>query len=198
MPPDARRASTRSRFRVGMQGKGPRTRGFGGLYSRYFAAGFALRRCQNSIRRYSAVLKREFRTQFPLLPLDGFGSAVPSFQLHPVFGAVSNRVPPGNAMSCFVGLGDKSWDNFKNFFQTQDVEFLFLSQRPRLAAFGGSIAPKMPVLKLSRPLACKPPAAIAGESARVACASCAKPQLTGLRHRRSKGVVSGGLPMSRR
>ena len=26
-------------------------------------------------------------------------------------------------MSCFVGLGDKSWDNFKNFFQTQDVVF---------------------------------------------------------------------------
>lgn len=133
-----------------------------------------------------------------LFPLDGFGSAVPSFQLHPVFSAVSNRMPSGNAMLCFVGFGDKSWDNFKNFFQTQDVEFLFLSQRPRLAAFGGSIAPKMPVLKLSRPLACKPPAAIVSESARVACASCAKPQLTGLRHRRSKGVVSGGLPMSRR
>lgn len=59
------------------------------------------------------------------LPLDGFGSAVPSFQLHPVFGAVSNRVPPGNAMSCFVGFGDKSWDSFKNFFQTQGIEFLF-------------------------------------------------------------------------
>ena len=110
-----------------------------------------------------------------LLPLDGFGSAVPSFQLHPVFSAVSNRMPSGNAMLCFVGFGDKSWDNFKNFFQTQDVEFLFLSQRPRLAAFGGSIAPKMPVLKLSRPLACKPPAAIVSESARVACASCANP-----------------------
>ena len=32
-------------------------------------------------------------------------------------------------MSCFVGFGDKSWDNFKNFFQTQGFEFLFLSQR---------------------------------------------------------------------
>ena len=139
-----------------------------------------------------------FYRTYVLFPLDGFGSAVPSFQLHPVFSAVSNRMPSGNAMLCFVGFGDKSWDNFKNFFQTQDVEFLFLSQRPRLAAFGGSIAPKMPVLKLSRPLACKPPVAIVSESARVACASCAKPQLTGLRHRRSKGVVSGGLPMSRR
>ena len=135
---------------------------------------------------------------FLLFPLDGFGSAASSFQLRPVFAADSNRVPPSNTMSCFVGSGDKSRDNFRNFFQTQGFEFLFLSQRPRLAAFGGSIAPKTPVLKLSRPLACKPPAAIVSESARVACASCAKPQLTGLRHRRSKGVVSGGLPMSRR
>ena len=117
-----------------------------------------------------------------LFPLDGFGSAVPSLQLRPVFGAVSSRVPPGNAMSRFVGFGDKSWDNSKNFFQTQDVEFLFLSQRPRLAAFGGSIAPKAPVLKLNRPFACKPPAAIASELTRVACAPFAKPQVAGLRH----------------
>ena len=88
---------------------------------------------------------------FYLFPLDGFGSAVPSFQLRPVFGAVSSRVPPGNAMSCFIGLGDKSWDNFKNFFQTQDVEFLFLSQRARRDAFASSILPKTPVLKLNRP-----------------------------------------------
>ena len=56
-----------------------------------------------------------------LFPLDGFGSSVPSLQLHPVFGAVSSRVPPGDAMSRFVGSGDKSWDNFKNFFQTQGL-----------------------------------------------------------------------------
>lgn len=183
MPPDARRASTRSRFRVGMQGKGLRTRGFGGLYSRYFAGGFALRRCKNSIRRYSTVLKREFRTQFPLFPLDGFSSAVPSFQLHPVFGSVSSRVPPGNAMSRFVGLGDKSRDSFKNFFQTQDVEFSFLSQRARRAAFGGSTAPKTPVSKLNRPLARKPPAAIVSESTGVAWTPFAKPQVACLRHR---------------
>ena len=179
-----------------MQKESLRTRRSGGCYSRYFAGGFALRRCRNSIRRYSTAPKREFRSQFPLFPLDGVGSAVPSFQLHPVFGIDTERLPPNDAMSRFVGFGDKSWDNLKNFFQTQDVEFLFLSQRPQLAAFGGSIAPKTPVLKLSRPLACKPPAAIVSESARVACASCAKPQLTGLRHRRSKGVVSGGLLMS--
>ena len=45
-------------------------RGSGGRYSRYFAGGFALRRCRNSIRRYSAAPKCEFRSQFLLLPLD--------------------------------------------------------------------------------------------------------------------------------
>ena len=117
-----------------------------------------------------------------LFPLVGAGSDVLSFQLHPVFGAVSSRVPPGNAMSCFVGLGDISWDNFKTFFQTQNVEFLFLSQSARRVAFGGSMAPKTPVLKLNRPFARKPPAAIASELTRVACAPFAKPQVAGLRH----------------
>ena len=60
-----------------------------------------------------------------LFPLDGFGSAVPSFQLHPVFGSVSSRVPPSNTVSCFVGSGDKSRDSFRNFFQTQGFEFCF-------------------------------------------------------------------------
>lgn len=62
-----------------------------------------------------------------LSPLDGFGSAVLSFRLHPVFGAVSNRVPPGDTLSRFVGFGDKSRDNSKNYFRTQGFEFLFLS-----------------------------------------------------------------------
>lgn len=65
------------------------------------------------------------RCRFSLLPLDGFGSAVPSHQLHPVVGAVSSRVPPNDATSRFVGFGDKSWDNSKNFFETQGFEFLF-------------------------------------------------------------------------
>ena len=117
-----------------------------------------------------------------LFPLDGFGSAVPSFQLHPVFGIDTERVPPNVAMSRFVGFGDKSWDNLKNFFQTQGFEFLFLSQSARRVAFGGSMAPKTPVLKLNRPFACKPPAAIASELTRVACAPFAKPQVAGLRH----------------
>lgn len=117
-----------------------------------------------------------------LFPLDGFGSVFPSFQLHPVFGIDTERVPPNDAMSRFVGFGDKSWDNLKNFFQTQGFEFLFLSQSARRVAFGGSMAPKTPVLKLNRPFARKPPAAIASELTRVACAPFAKPQVAGLRH----------------
>lgn len=61
-----------------------------------------------------------------LFPLVGAGSDVLSFQLHPVFGAVSSRVPPGNAMSCFVGLGDISWDNFKIFFKLRALSFCFV------------------------------------------------------------------------
>jgi len=89
-------------------------------------------------------------------------------------------------MSRFVGFGDKSWDNLKNFFQTQDFEFLFLSQRARRAAFGGSIAPKTPFLKLNRAFARKPPAAIVSELTRVAYALFAKPQVAGLCHRWAK------------
>ena len=169
-----------------MQKESPRTRGFEGCYSHYFAGGFVLRRCRNSIRRYSAAPKREFRSQFPLFPLDGFGSNVPSLQLHPVFGAASSRVPPGDAMSRFVGFGDKSWDNSKNFFQTQGFEFLFLSQRAQRAAFGGSISPKTPVSKLNRPFARKPPATIASESTRAAFMLVEKPQVAALRRPRAK------------
>ena len=53
-------------------------------------------------------------------------------------------------MSCFVSFGDKSWDSLKYFFQTQDFDFLFLSQRAQRGALGGSIALKTPVLKLNR------------------------------------------------
>lgn len=165
-----------------MQKESPRTGGFEGRYSHYFAGGFVLRRCRNSTRRYSAAQKRKFRSQFPLFPLDGVGSSVPSLQLHPVFGIDTERVPPNDAMSRFVGFGDKSWDNLKNFFQTQGFEFLFLSQSARRVAFGCSMAPKTPVLKLNRPFARKPPAAIASELTRVACAPFAKPQVAGLRH----------------
>ena len=115
-----------------------------------------------------------------LFPLDGSGSAVSSFQLRPVFGAVSSRVPPDDTLSRFVGFGDKSWDNSKNYFRTQGFEFLFLSQRARLDAFGGSIAPKTPVLKLKCLFACKPPTAIGSESTQVAFKQFAKLQVAGL------------------
>ena len=169
-----------------MQKESPRTRGFEGCYSHYFAGGFVLRRCRNSIRRYSAAPKREFRSQFPLFPLDGYSFAAPSFQLRLVFGAVSSRVPSGDAMSRFVGFGDKSWDNSKNFFQTQGFEFLFLSQRARRDAFASSISPKTPVLKLNRPFARKPPATIASELTRAAFMLVEKPQVAALRRPRVK------------
>ena len=169
-----------------MQKESLRTRGFGGRYSHFFAGGFVLRRCRNSIKRYSAAPKREFGSQFLLFPLDGVGSAVPSLQLHPVFGIDTERVPPNDAMSRFVGFGDKSWDNLKNFFQTQGFEFLFLSQSARRVAFGGSMAPKTPVLKLNRPFARKPPAAIASESTRAAFMLVEKPQVAALRRPRVK------------
>lgn len=103
-----------------MQKESPRTKGFEGCYSHYFAG--------------------------------GFGSVVPSFQLHPVFGIDTERVPPNDAMSRLVGFGDKSWDNFKNHFQTQSIEFLFLSQGARRAAFGGSISPKNARFETQPPL----------------------------------------------
>lgn len=163
-----------------MQKESPRTRGFEGCYSRYFAGGFVLRRCGNSIRWYSAAPKREFRSQLPLFPLGGSVSAVPSLQLHPVFGAVSSRVPPGNAMSRFVGFGGKSWDNFENYFQTQGLEFSFLSQGARRTAFRGSISTKTPSLKLKCLFACELPAAIGSESTQVAFKQFAKLQVAGL------------------
>lgn len=57
-----------------------------------------------------------------------------------------------DATSRFIGFGDKSWDNFKNHFQTQSIEFLFLSQGARRAAFGGSISPKNARFETQPPL----------------------------------------------
>ncbi|WP_298626767.1 hypothetical protein [uncultured Senegalimassilia sp.] len=89
-------------------------------------------------------------------------------------------------MSRFVGFGDKSWDNSKNFFQTQGFEFLFLSQRARRDAFASSISPKTPVSKLNRPFARKPPATIANESTRAAFMLVEKPQVAAFRRPRVK------------
>ena len=150
------------------------------------AGGFVVIIVQNETQRHGAALKSASQSPIGLLPLGGFGSAVPSFQLHPVFGAASSRVPPGNAMSCFVDFGDKSWDNSKNYFQTQGFEFLFLSQRARRDAFASSILPKTPVLKLNRPFARKPPATIASELTRAAFMLVEKPQVAALRRPRVK------------
>lgn len=74
--------------------------------------------------------------------LGGSVSTVPSFQLHPVFSIAVESVSPNSATSHFVGPGDKSWDNFKSYFQTQGLEVLFLSQGVWRAAFRGSISTK--------------------------------------------------------
>ena len=150
------------------------------------AGGFAFLPYAATLCGTQRTENRGFKIAFRLLPLDGFDSSVPSLQLHPVFGAASSRVPPGDTMSRFVGFGDKSWDNFKNFFQTQGFEFLFLSQRARRDAFASSILPKTPVLKLNRPFARKPPAAIASELTRAAFMLVEKPQVAALRRPRVK------------
>ena len=96
----------------------------GPYYSRYFAGGFSLGRGLNSTRRYSVVPKRELRSQFPLLPLDGSSSTVPSFQLHPVFGSVSNRVPSDDATLRFVIYGNKAGTTSK-LFKLKALSFRF-------------------------------------------------------------------------
>ena len=80
---------------------------------------------RNETQRHSAALKIAGQNPVVLLPLDGFGSVVPSFQLHPVFGIDMERVPPNAAMSRFVGFGDKSWDNLKNFSKLRALSFCF-------------------------------------------------------------------------
>ena len=82
--------------------------------------------------------------------------------------------------------GTKAGTTPKTFFKLKGIEFLFLSQRARRTAFGGSISSKTPVLKLNRPLACKPPASTASESALVVFEPFAKPQVTGLWYRWAK------------
>lgn len=107
---------------------------------------------RNETQRHSAALKIAGQNPIGLLPLDGFSFTVPTFQLSSVFDAVSNRVPPSNTMSCFIGFGDKSRGNLKNSFQTRGFEFSFLSQGARRAAFGGSISPKNARFETQPPL----------------------------------------------
>ena len=83
-------------------------------------------------------------------------------------------------------LGTKVGTTSKTFLKLRGVEFLFLSQRTRRTAFGGSISPKAPVLKLNRPFARKPPVTIASESTRAAFMLVEKPQVAALRRPRVK------------
>ena len=108
------------------------------------AGGFAFLPNAATLRGAQRMEIRRFKITFRLLPLGGSVSAVPSFQLRPVFSAASSRVPPGDTMSRFVGPGDKSWDNFKNFFQTQGFEFLFLPQGTRRTALEARYRRKRP------------------------------------------------------
>ena len=169
-----------------MQKESLRTKGFGGRYFRYFTGGFALRRCRNSTKRYSAVLKREVRSQFPLFPL--MVLVLPSRHSSCTQFSVPSRDECRQVTPCRVSSasGTKAGTTSKTFFKLKGIEFLFLSQRARRTAFGGSISPKTPVLKLNRPLACKPPASTASESALVAFEPSEKPQVTGLWYRWAK------------
>ena len=85
------------------------------------AGGFAVTFVRTETQQHSAALKIAGQNSVVLLPLDGVGSAVPSFQLHPVFGIDTERVPPNDAMSRFVGFGDKSWDNLKKLFSNSGL-----------------------------------------------------------------------------
>lgn len=85
------------------------------------AGGFAFLPYAATLCGTQRTENRRLEITFRLLPLDGVGSAVPSFQLHPVFGIDTERVPPNDAMSRFVGFGDKSWDNLKKLFSNSGL-----------------------------------------------------------------------------
>ena len=101
-----------------MQKESLRTRGSEGYYSRYFAGGFALWRCRNSIRRYSTAPKHEFRSQFPLFPLYCRYSSIRGLNLCSelrlyLLPAVRNRPKTGThlELSAEFHFGTrKSWD----------------------------------------------------------------------------------------
>ena len=99
-----------------MQKESLRTREFGGSYSRYFAGGFALWRRRNSIRRYSAAPKREFRSQFPLFPpnskkLSPVCFSLPQFVLVCPNAAQSQKCPRIHG----VKSGSRFFGSFRSF-----------------------------------------------------------------------------------
>jgi hypothetical protein len=57
------------------------------------------------------VLPREGAS---FLPLDSVDPAVPSLQLHSTFDIDAQRVPPRDATSRPIALGNRSWGSFRN------------------------------------------------------------------------------------
>ena len=67
--------------RVDYKKEGTRTRGFECRYSHYFAGGFALRRCRDNIKRYSAAPRCEFEKTVSAIPTQRL---ILLFHLYPV------------------------------------------------------------------------------------------------------------------
>ena len=61
-----------------------------------------------------------------LFPLSGFYSAVPSLQLHQVFGGIPKQVPPNDATSRLVGLGTDAGTVSKTRFKLRALSFRFV------------------------------------------------------------------------
>ena len=80
---------------------------------------------RNETQQHSTALKSAGQSPVGLLPLNGVGSVVPSFQLHPVFRGRPRQVLPSNTMSRFVGFGDKSRDSFKKHLKLRVLSFCF-------------------------------------------------------------------------
>lgn len=69
--------------------------------------------------------------------------------MHPVFGIDTERVPPNDAMSRFVGFGDKIWDNLKNYFGTADDFLDRYAALPSAARNSAGVRPPSASLRLS-------------------------------------------------
>lgn len=121
-----------------------------------------------------------------LLPFDGIGSAVPSLQLHRVFGISTEDVPPNDAMSRLIGFGDKNRSHSKNFFQTQGLEFLFFVPKGTAGSLLRLDSAENARFETQPPFSSKPPAVIVSEPTQVACTPFAKQQVTQLRHQQAK------------
>ena len=136
--------------------------------------------------RHSEALKMQVRTLSAYF--HPMASVLPSRHSSCIQFSVPSRIECRQVTPCRASSasGTKAGTTSKTFLKLRGVEFLFLSQRARRAAFGGSIAPKAPVLKLNRPFARKPPATTASESTRAAFMLVEKPQVAALRRPRAK------------